>query len=147
MSKNSSRRSSWRSSIASLTDLLKEHHAAVNGAYSSLHGGPRHYHSRPGMPAPYYSPNDAPIEVAHHMNRARNNLPNRRRPTITTREIVEPEREAREQKRPSLGRRLSGAWEEVKGMAKEHHRAVNEAYQAYAGSGMHRGESADRTRR
>jgi hypothetical protein len=40
-----------------------------------------------------------------------------------------------------MRRRLSGAWEEVKERAKEHHRAVNEAYQAYYGLGMYRGEA------
>jgi len=115
---NNARRSSWRSSISSLADLLKEHHHAVNGAYGSLHGGPRHYDSRPGMPAPAYAPNGG---------RRTGNTPSRRRTTITTREIVEPETKVERERRPSLGRRLSGAWEEVKERARGHHRSMNEA--------------------
>jgi hypothetical protein len=130
----SSRRSSWRSSISSLADLLKEHHHAVNGAYASLHGGPRHHHSRPGMPAPSYAPRGG---------RRAGNVPSRRRTTVTTREIVEPETEVGGERRPGLGRRLSGAWGEVKERAKERHRAVNEAYQAYYGLGMYRGDAAE----
>ena len=126
-SNKSSRRSSWRSSITSLTDLLKEHHHAVNEAYASLHGGPGHYHSRPGMPAPSYA-----AQGGHRAG----NAPSRRHTTIMTREIVEPETKAGERRR-SLGRRLSNAWEEVKERAKEHHRGVNEAYQAYYGVGMY----------
>jgi hypothetical protein len=115
-SDKSSRRSSWRSSISSLADLLKEHHHAVNGAYASLHGGPRHYDSRPGMPAPSYAPGGG---------RRAGDVPSRRRTTIMTREIVGPETKVREERRPSLGRRLSGAWGEAKERAKEHYRAVN----------------------
>jgi hypothetical protein len=109
----SSRRASLRSSISSLTDLLKEHHRAMNGAYASLHGGPRNYHARAGMPAPSYS---SPHAAAHRQTHKPQN-PSRRRTTITTCEIVQAAPETKV-KAPGLARRISGAWGEVKERAR-----------------------------
>jgi hypothetical protein len=136
MSRDSSRRSSWRSSISSLADLLKEHHAAVNGAYAALHGGPRQHPARHDVPRVSYSPEDR-----HYRHFRDAPLPSRRRTTIQTRELWGPELvdDVDERpRRPGLARRLSSKWDAVKEMAKEHHRAVNGAYQSYYGLGVNR---------
>ncbi len=137
MSPDSSSRSSWRSSISSLADLLKEHHAAVNGAYAALHGGPRPHPVRGEAPRFSYSPEDR--------HRLDSPLPSRRYTTIMTRELRGSEEIGdldERPRRPGLARRISSKWGAVKQRAMEHHRAVNEAYQSYYGLGVNRRETA-----
>ena len=119
-STSTSRRSSWRNSIANLIDLAKEHHHAMNAAHTAYRGGPRQYTTRPAAPSSTASSSRKHSAAAESVY------------SVSTMDSMDAEKTAaKKEKRGSW----SSAWEGVKRTAKDHHVAVNQAYASYYGMG------------
>jgi hypothetical protein len=88
---------------------VREHHAGVNGAVDLLYGGPRLSH-----------PTKAPKAV------------------VVNTEAVSSQ-ESLDNTTAPLKKTKSSKWQELKALAKEHHRAVNSAYDSLYGNGAYRG--------